>query len=284
MKHIIHISDTHLNDNVSFQKFEAVLRDIVDHPAHSPHSHMIIHTGDLLDSHHARCIEQAGQLLEMLSAKGYRLLLAPGNHDYGGFWSVSRNLAKSFRRRFKRYIYSGQNEEFPVVTTMNDVLLIGLDSNLARLKYPRQFFAQGRLGKEQLAKLSTTLTERHPHVKRVVVYLHHNPFWFDHGVSKTLHDGHVLFNTLTRLTNRFRRLDDSASLMTTLMDRADILLFGHQHFGLNYSALSAQYGVKLALDGGASTGACASPQNLKYRIVDLESFSVQTRFVPYGRP
>ena len=48
-------------------------------------------------------------------------------------------------------------------------------------------------------------------------------------------DKHYLAHLLGWNTRRLRRLKDAYTLMQCMRDRVDVLLFGHQHYGLDYS-------------------------------------------------
>jgi len=115
--------------------------------------------------------------------------------------------------------------------------------------------------------------------RKVLVYLHHHPFLDAFAVRADAAEQAYLSHLLGWNTRRFRRLKDAYSLLQCLRDRADVLLFGDQHFGLDYSAEGRRYGVTLALDGSSSTCTQMDTDRMRHRIVDTAHLTYQTRCV-----
>jgi hypothetical protein len=59
------------------------------------------------------------------------------------------------------------------------------------------------------------------------------------------------------------------------------LLFGHQHFGLDYSAEGQCYGIPLTLDGSSSTATQMDADRMRYRVIDVATGKFETRFVGF---
>ena len=91
----------------------------------------------------------------------------------------------------------------------------------------------------------------------------------------------MLSHSIRTRTRRFRRLKDAYSLMQCIRDRVDILLFGHQHLGLDYSAEGQRYGIPLVLDGSSSTAYQMDTDRMRYRVIDVDSGKVQTQMVAW---
>ena len=277
---IIHLSDTHLGRDNNLQRLQALLEDIAK--LGDPAEHLIVHTGDLNDTGSLNNMRQGRALLDNMAAKGWRVLLAPGNHDYGDALHTDPHCAAQFCEQFSRYLFARQPARFPVLTLTADCALIGLDSNAAGLSWGERWAAEGHLGQAQIAELHALLNEPQVRRRRVLVYLHHHPFFDAFAVRADVADRAYLSHLLGWNTRRFRRLKDAYSLLQCLRDRVDVLLFGHQHFGLDYSAEGKRYGIALALDASSSTCTQMDTDCMRYRVIDTQNMGFATRFVVLG--
>ena len=166
-----------------------------------------------------------------------------------------------------------------MLTLTADCALIGLDSNAAEMGWWDRWMAEGNLGDAQINALNTLLDKPEVRARKVVVYLHHHPFFDAFAVNADVGDGKYLSHLFGWHTRRFRRLKDAYTLMQCVRDRVDILLFGHQHFGLDYSAEGQRYGIALALDGSSSTAYQMDTDRMRYRVIDTATGRFETRFV-----
>lgn len=279
---IIHLSDTHLGYGDCDLQFRKIVDDLTLWRPCDPEQHLIVHTGDLVDrSSDSASLDLAHELLSELCSFGYRLLLCPGNHDYGDSLSMSAELAEQFRSRFGEFLFPDQNDKagFPTLHTVGDSSFIGLDSNVGELNWYDRLFAEGEFGKEQLTRLDKLLEQQHSLGQRIVLYFHHHPFPYGFMVTPGLREAGGISHWIMLLTRSFRRLKDAFSFNQTVRDRALLLLFGHRHFGLDCRAESSKYGIPLAFDGSSSTGKDMPGGNLHYRIIDLDSLSAETRLL-----
>ncbi len=274
---IIHFSDTHIGRDNSPQRLQMLLDDIAS--LGDPAGHLIIHNGDLNDCGCLDAMQQSRALLDPMADKGWRLMLCPGNHDCGDALHGDPQCAAQFRDHFSSYIFGKQPKQFPVLTLTEDCAPIGLDSNAAEMGFWERWAAEGFLGSNQIAALNTLLDTPAVRQRKVVVYLHHHPFFDAFAVRADVGDGGYFSHLFGWNTRRLRRLKDAYSLMQCLRDRVDILLFGHQHFGLDYSAEGQRYGIPLALDGSSSTATQMDTDRIRYRVVDSVTGKVKTRFV-----
>ena len=274
---LIHISDTHIGRNDNAMRFERVVDDLLAHPPAAPQDCLIVHTGDLIDSASDANRRAARVLLDRLATR-YRVLLCPGNHDYGDATSVDEDAAEAFQRAFGDYIFQGQPAGFPVVSEVgDDLVFIGLDSNAEELTFWERWFAEGHLGEEQLSTLDRLLDSPAVAGKRAVVYLHHHPFSFGYSVMPDVGDRNPLYNFFVNLTRPFLRLKDAYSLCQVLRDRTQVLLFGHMHYGLDCSGDGRKYGIGQALDGSSTTCAGDEADRMRYRVIDLSDMSYAVR-------
>ena len=275
---IIHLSDTHIGHPHSLERCERLLDALEARFGHAPRP-WLIHTGDLTDRADATLRRQARRWLGQLRECGYPLRLCPGNHDVGGFWRVDVDAAAAFADELADHLFAGGTPQFPVLTECEDTVLLGLDSNAGELSWWHGWWAEGQLGEPQLQRLRALLTRLDGDPRRVLVYLHHHPFIYGYSVAPDVGDGHLLGHWLSRRTRAFRRLKDAYSLLEALRDRADMLLFGHHHHGLDCSGDSRRYGIPLALDAGSST-AVGGAGPLRYRVIDTVSRSAEAFRVP----
>jgi 3',5'-cyclic AMP phosphodiesterase CpdA len=276
---LIHLSDTHIGKNGNALRFERVVDDLLDNPPDAPENCLIVHTGDLIDSATHANRQAARTLLDRL-AKRYRVLLCPGNHDYGDAMLVDGEDAQAFQRAFGDHIFQDKPASFPVLTEVGvNHVFIGLDSNAAELNFWERWFAEGHLGERQLATLNEMLDSPAVAGKHVTVYLHHHPFSFGYSVMPDVGDRNFLFNLYARLTRPFLRLKDAYSLCQVLRDRAQVLLFGHMHFGLDCSGDARKYGIRLAMDGSSTTCTDDDTDRMRYRVIDLADLSQSVRML-----
>jgi 3',5'-cyclic AMP phosphodiesterase CpdA len=277
---IIHLSDTHVGRDNNAQRLQMLLDDI--RTLGPPDQYLIVHTGDLNDNASPATMQQSRGLLDPLAQAGWRILMCPGNHDYGDALHVDPQCAALFRDGFGSYLFGRQAPQFPVLTLTQDCALIGLDSNAAELGWWQRWAAEGQLGQAQLAALNRLLDQPAVRQRKVLVYLHHHPFFDAFVVRSDVADGHLLSHLLGWNTRRFRRLKDAYSLLQCLRDRVDILLFGHQHLGLDYRTEAQRYGIALALDASSSTATQMDTDRMRYRVIDVASNRVEVRLVGWG--
>lgn len=272
---LVHLSDTHVGLDNNAERLDRVVEDILS--LGRPREHVVVHTGDLIDAGESWQMALARPFLERLTERGWRVLLSPGNHDYGDALKVDSAWARTFREHFRPYLFGDQPEGFPRLTVIGDCAFIGLDSNAGEMNFWLRWMAEGHLGQPQIAALDRLLEAQRG--KTVVVYLHHHPFQDAYAVEPEPGQRGYVSHILGLNTRRFRRLKDAHALLHCLRDRAHLLLFGHQHFGLDYSMEGQRYGIPLALDASSTTRAREDCRRLSYRIVDTDTFRYVTRFV-----
>jgi 3',5'-cyclic AMP phosphodiesterase CpdA len=276
---LIHLSDTHIGHGNNIQRMQSLLDDIAS--LGDPADYLIVHTGDLNDNSNPDTMQQSRALLDPLAEKGWRILLVPGNHDCGDALHIDPTCAAQFRDHFSSYIFGKRPKQFPVLTLTEDCALIGLDSNEGEMGFWEHWMAEGNLGDAQIEALNNLLDRPDVRQRKVIVYLHHHPFFDAFAVRADAGDKGLLAHLFGWNTRRFRRLKDAYSLMQCIRDRVDILLFGHQHFGLDYSAEGQRYGVPLALDGSSSTATQMDTDRMRYRVIDVATGKFETRFVGF---
>ncbi len=243
MKKIIHLSDTHIGHQDCGSKFSTIIDNIsfLKQPAHN---YVIIITGDLADNGNRpdQC-DEAAQAVRKLEKKGYRVLVVPGNHDYGtGTMGNIKNV-----RLFKKRLFNNPDLTYPKLDVIDEMAFIGLDSSAGELNWYDRVLAQGELGSKQLERLDNILGDKAISGLKKIVYLHHHPFDFKLG----------------------RQLKDSNNLRSIIENRIDVLLFGHYH----RSRISAGkifhgvWGIPRCYNAGTSTHKNGNPGF--HRVIDL---------------
>jgi 3',5'-cyclic AMP phosphodiesterase CpdA len=241
MYKILHLSDPHIGYRKCGERFRKIVNNIIHRE--NPEETIIVITGDLVeDAFREKNISEAEEVVDLLKKNGFRVLITPGNHDYGNGWVNKVSIADKFMDRFKI--------EFPKVDLIGDNLFIGLDSNVEELHWYDRFFADGEIGKEQFDFLEEIINRKEYADKKKIVYLHHHPIDL------------IIFH----------RLKDYKKLKEVLQGKVDVVLYGHNHTGKNHSG---EWGIKVMLDGGSSTGKRMLGRRVKHRIVDLADFSIQ---------
>lgn len=229
MKKIIHLSDLHIGYRDCGKRF----RDIIDNIAflkQPASSYVVVITGDLEenanDPLHA---EEAMESVALLEKMGYRVLLIPGNHDYGTGAMGNPDLVALFKERF----YRTRDVVFPKLDIIEGVAFIGLDSTAEELDWHDRVLSEGELGHTQLLRLQELLDGKKLEGLRRVIYLHHHPFSF----------------------KLWRHLRDSEELGRVIGNKVDMLMFGHYHRNKATAGrvYHGKWGIRRCYNAGSAT-------------------------------
>lgn len=265
---IIHISDIHLGRTASEKKnFETIINKIFER--YTDDKPIIIITGDMVDDGEKEQYVEVRRILDKLCNSQFRVLLIPGNHDYGTNGNFARKEKfKRFKEYFSGYFIDRKVEfpYFPPVDQFGGHIFIGLNSmegvfrsgeevapeddgifagNTPNYGDKEVFFASGKLGDEQINRTLTILEKYKDRSseQKVILYLHHHPFDIKDGlIHKFVHS-----------------LVDGKEFLQKIADyRVDLLLFGHEHIHLDFTETkwSKEYGIHRTkiLCSGKSTG------------------------------
>ena len=199
---------------------------------------VVLITGDIVDDGKAKQYRSAVKLLRPLVEEGFTVLPAPGNHDYGPCGNV---YTEESQADFMKYMLAelvdyqpaqtpGATMEklFPMVTTVDNVVFIGLDSVVGK-EDTAMHFASGEVGEAQREALIAILND--PTIvlgKRIVVYFHHHPFYRAVGLE----------------------MADAGQVLRILAGKAHFVCFGHKH---KSRAWSAQNNIDWMLASGKTT-------------------------------
>jgi predicted MPP superfamily phosphohydrolase len=229
MKKIIHLSDLHIGHEDCGTRFRAIVDNItfLKQPAKN---YIVLITGDIVDNaNHSEYIAEAVDAIGQLEERGYKVLVVPGNHDYG----TGAMGNKKFVDLFKEKYFKSREISYPKLDIIGKIAFIGLDSTAEELHWNDRFFSEGELGKEQLKRLKKMLKEPKVASRKKVVYLHHHPFDFKLGMQ----------------------LKDNKELRKIIENKIDMLLFGHYH--LNPASAGkifhGAWGITRCYNAGSST-------------------------------
>lgn len=203
MKKIIHLSDLHIGHEDCGKNFLKIINKIsrTKKPAKN---FLIVITGDLVDNaNYTDFTDEAVKRIDCLKKRGYRVLMIPGNHDYGNGAAGKKEFVQIFKERF----YGKQDISYPKVDIIGKTAFIGLDSTAEELHWYDRFFSEGELGKDQLERLRSILEEEKIKKRKKVIYLHHHPFDY----------------------KALMQLKDGKELKEVISGKVDAILFGHYH-------------------------------------------------------
>ncbi len=245
MKKIIHLSDLHIGHDDCTDNFRLIIEKITEskQPAED---YIIVITGDIVDNaNHYAFTDEAVSLIGQVERSGYRVLVVPGNHDYGT--GVIGN--PKFQGIFRKKYFRTRRIRFPKLDIIDDIAFIGLDSMADELHWLDRFFSEGELGQTQLRRLKRILNRPEITDLKKVVYLHHHPFDYKAGMQ----------------------LKDSHDLKKIIENRIDMLLFGHYHADAGAAGKNnnGTWGIIRCYNGGSSTH--KNGNKGFQRIIDLSS-------------
>lgn len=241
MTRFIQISDLHIHgkkklENINCEKIVQFIIDKYDGPNRD--KPVILLTGDIVDDGKAKQFRSAVKLLKPLIDKKFTVLPVPGNHDYGpcGNFYTEESQADFMKYMLAELINYAPAKKpgakmeklFPMVTTVGDVVFIGLDSVVGK-EDAAMHFASGEVGEKQRDKLVAILTD--PSIvlgKRIVVYFHHHPFYHATGLE----------------------MDDARQVLRILANKAHFVCFGHKH---KSNVWSAENNIDWILASGKNT-------------------------------
>ena len=217
----------------------AVLNNLVD-AVRAENADQILLTGDLVHIGLWSEITQAADWLTTLGSAG-KVMLVPGNHDI-----YSKGSAEAVLQTWSDYLFQpahGSETEqltgqFPVVRKLGKLSLIGVSTGCVT----PVFMATGKLGNEQLERLSELLQQAASEGQMVALLIHHPP--------------------LPGMTIWRKALVDAAALEAVLKQYPPSLIFyGHLHYNRDQ-----QWGDTRIY----CTAAASSVSDASYRVIDID--------------
>jgi len=244
MKKIIHLSDLHIGHEDCGDRFSTIIDNItlIKQPAEN---YIIVITGDIVENaNHNEHIDEALDALKQLEKSGYKVLVIPGNHDYGTGGIGNRKFVSLFKKKY----YGNTVISYPKTDVIDGVAFIGLDSTAGELHWLDRFLSQGELGKGQLKRLKIVLDDPAIASLKKVVYLHHHPFDYKFGMQ----------------------LRDNHDLKKVVENRVDAILFGHYHDSSGAGKIfHGMWGIRRCYNAGSATH--KNGNQGFHRVIDLSS-------------
>ena len=161
MRTLVHLSDLH------FGRVDTMLLDPLRELVHKLAPNVVVVSGDLTQRAKSEQFEEAKAWLDTLPGPQ---IIVPGNHDIS-LYNVFRRFLQPLDR-YKRYI----TDDLDPVYIDDEIAVLGV--NTAR----SLTFKDGRVNKEQVAKIRATLSGLPKDVTRVVVT--HHPFDLPKGAEE----------------------------------------------------------------------------------------------------
>jgi DNA repair exonuclease SbcCD nuclease subunit len=214
MIELIHVSDLHFGKSrKQTRRAKSLLRKINEqHEFTANQERYLLVTGDI--THHGRLSEYKLASKALLPFKD-RVLLTPGNHDYGSFFGTwyKKKCARYFDVPFANNLgfkHAFLNKKiFPKVLESADgqakLMIIGLNSCT---KKDLEDFSRGKIGQTQREELTKELCESDPNIPKLV-FLHHIP-------DKEAKPKNIM------------TLEDWPDLMKIVQGKVKMMAFGHQ--------------------------------------------------------
>lgn len=240
---ILHMSDLHIDYPGTIEMFRRIVRGLERNPKLEPESTVVVITGDLVNR--VRGEEDyrvAKEEISRLADIGFkRVLVIPGNHDYGRGTLTDKRFVPLFKRTF-----IGRQGPYPVLDIVDEIAFLGLDTMAEELNWYDRVWAEGEIGSGQLERLREMLgDEKTIGCRRRVIYLHHHPF--DYQPFHQLKDSEALGQIL------LGAMENGISI--------DAILYGHHHRG---RSKNGHWGIPRCYDAGTAT---LKPRNRVQRML-----------------
>jgi 3',5'-cyclic AMP phosphodiesterase CpdA len=255
---IIQLSDLHIGKSNNIEKTSRLVDWIINNQDQHQ-SELILITGDLVDDGANWQFLQAKTEIQRLEDEGYKVLVAPGNHDYGPDGIREKKQSK---KDFEDLI--SQVGDYPHLFIQSGQAFVILDSMAAEIERVDFWGAQGFLGEKQLQLLDKLLDELadNPAVENVILAMHHHPFdyLFYHG----LRDHEDLKGVISR------RMHEPP--------RVNVLLFGHKHLDHRFNDPEENKEVLYGIDCIFAAGSTVERNHqgkMIIPVIDLVDKSIQ---------
>ncbi len=262
----LHVSYTDLNENG--KKLVEVLTDIRKRNC----DHVVV-TGDIADNPQSQDLSYVREIFSHFDLlESSRMSVIPGNHDiFGG--AVSGIMFFSFPLMCKEVDYEKnlnlfvntfketfeENNSFPYLKVMNNVALIGLNSIERWSEENNTEGSNGRVEKEEFAKLKNILSDEKLLGKYKVILIHHH---FKKPVLSAEYPAHTLW---LKIVNWKMKLYNKRKLLRLFKkNNINLILHGHTHINDIYNLKNVTI---------VNSSACVMPltddQVRKYNIISF---------------
>jgi 3',5'-cyclic AMP phosphodiesterase CpdA len=260
---IAHISDIHLTSFLKKNNLEKT-KQLLNYAIKQKFDHMII-SGDLTHNAGEEDLETLRELFKKLDLLHTdRLTLVVGNHDiFGGpetaediftfpekcktvdYDKKVKEFGDYFFEAFENCIYREKDKYFPFAKSLNDNLIIGVNSIAKYSKIKNPFASNGEVSLNEFNKLTEILNQYgNQHNRRLLVVHHHfNKVSFEKNTTnKNFWDG------IQKQTMKLRKKKRLFQLFR--MHNIDLVLHGHIHESREYF----RKGTRFVNGGGSLIG------------------------------
>ena len=120
MKRIIHLSYLHVGQKECGARFQVIIDNIkfLKQPASN---YIVVITGDIVNNaSHSEQTDEAVNTIEQLEESGYKVLVVPGNHDYGTGTIGNEKFVGLFKERY----FKSQRISYPKLDIMDEIAFI----------------------------------------------------------------------------------------------------------------------------------------------------------------
>ena len=189
---IAHISDLHLNSFFKDSNLR-VIKHLLKYILQQQADHIVI-TGDLVDNADPKDLETLRNLFRKFGLlESDRMSLVIGNHDiFGGpqtpeelftftekcrsvnYKKKVKEFGEYFSETFKNCIYQNEENVFPFVKILDEVMIAGFNSIAKYSKLKNPFASNGEIGFGQIQELSDIYRSYSKLVKYKLMLVHHH--------------------------------------------------------------------------------------------------------------
>ena len=238
---IAHISDLHLNTffkSSSLREIKHLLKYVLSEGI----DHLVI-TGDLVDNADPKDLEILRNLFKKLGLlESDRMSLVIGNHDiFGGpqtpediftfpekcknvpYEKKVKEFGDYFSETFKNCIYKNEENVFPFVKILDEVMITGFNSIAKYSKLKNPFASNGEINFEQFQELSDIYRSYSKLVNHKLMLVHHH-----FNKIKVKEESYAtVWRVMEKQTMKLRKKKKIIELFKYL--GADLVLHGHLH-------------------------------------------------------
>ena len=256
---IAHISDLHLNSFFKDSNLR-VIKHLLKYILQQQADHIVI-TGDLVDNADPKDLETLRNLFRKFGLlESDRMSLVIGNHDiFGGpqtpeelftftekcrsvnYEKKVKEFGEYFSETFKNCIYQNEENVFPFVKILDEVMIAGFNSIAKYSKLKNPFASNGEIGFGQIQELSDVYRSYSKLVKYKLMLVHHH-FNKIKVKEKSIASFWRMTEKQTMKLRKKKQIIEAFKFLGT-----DLVLHGHLHEQKEYTRKNLKF-----LNSGAS--------------------------------
>ncbi|MBK7105582.1 MAG: metallophosphoesterase [Ignavibacteriae bacterium] len=251
---ILHLSDLHLNPYYHKNNIEktrtALTQAVID-----GFDHLIV-TGDIAhdaDEESFKIFRNILKDFNLLDSKKTTVII--GNHDiFGGVYSVKDlinfperckttnyndqvlRFVNYFEELFIDCIFPEDGSVFPFAKIIDDIVLIGINTNDVYSVIKNPFASNGRVSKQEFTNIKLILSDKRIEKHKKIILSHHHFYKNNFEAKSSSND---LWNKIEGYTLKLRGKKKLLKLFTK--NEIGLVLHGHSHENKNYSRLGIDF-------------------------------------------